>query len=502
MHTSVEVSMDMTSSAIHARPTLDGLADEILLEILSHISIRNRYDIDFKTWDGSAEIESRVATLHSLSLVSRNIHRVANPLLYSVLTSCGIARNRRDFLRTAVRKAELAASVREVRFSYFDWVVDRSGIPPSHSDVLEAARLVELGPEMGITEKFHDALQEGFNDSDVALLFSQLPNLEMVEFEVDETWFHTWQWLLRLVRISAEMASGPFSSLRHLKARYGNENQSGFNPLFIQDWTALPSLTTIEVSGAWCDERDGDRPVTLPSNSNITTLSFHASALSNDYIGCALGAFPGLKSFCYDWARYATCSSENYPEGIRNALNIRKDSLERLHLLMLAGGGDFCLGAMDRGLSVPPFGSFKDLARLKCLEVSEFLLTGVTYVGIDIERPMLTGGSYSALVDVFPASLEVLRIGCRRFKHTSIPPGERLRFFEELLRHVAHLPHFRCLDLVLHEGTGVWRSQAPYEDYEDEIERIVELGHASDISFRVMAPEQWKQESSVLGKGC
>lgn len=202
----------MTSYTKPMLATLEDLVDELLLEILDYVSIRNRYDIDFKTWDGADEIESCVSMLHSLSLVTRKLYRVANPVLYSVLTYGGVARHRRDFLRTAVRKPELAALVKEVRFSYFDWSADNSGIPPDYADVLEAAKLVDLGTEEHIRPKFQNSLREGFNDSDVALLFSRLPNLEILEFEVDETWFHTWRWLLRLVRRAVERGTGPFCS--------------------------------------------------------------------------------------------------------------------------------------------------------------------------------------------------------------------------------------------------------------------------------------------------
>ncbi|KAK7733453.1 hypothetical protein SLS57_000468 [Botryosphaeria dothidea] len=478
----------MTSYTKPMLATLEDLVDELLLEILDYVSIRNRYDIDFKTWDGADEIESCVSMLHSLSLVTRKLHRVANPVLYSVLTYGGVARHRRDFLRTAVRKPELAALVKEVRFSYFDWSADNSGIPPDYADVLEAAKLVDLGTEEHIRPKFQNSLREGFNDSDVALLFSRLPNLEILEFEVDETWFHTWRWLLRLVRRAVERGTGPFCSLSHLKARYGNENQSGFNPLFIQDWVALPSLMNIEVSGAWCDERDGDRPLSLPSNSNIHALSFWKSGLSNDFIRCALEAFSGLKTFCYDWGTYATCSSQDYPEGIRNALSIRQDTLEHIHLLMLADGSDFCMAALRADNNFLPFGSFKNFSRLKCLEVSDFLLMGATYNHFGIMTPMSEReSSFASMVDIFPPSLETLRVGSKRTGNRQAQADYRVRFFGELLRRGGCLPNLRRLELVIHGGDEEDEKDGFYEMYVQSIERIKELSRDSNVKFQVIS---------------
>lgn len=476
------------------RTTLEDLAGELLLDILDYISIKNRYDIDFKTWEGVAEIGLRVSTLHSLALVSRKLHRIANPLLYSVLTHGGTALRRRQFLRTIVRRPDLAALVKEVRFSYFDWVADNSGLSPEFSDHLEAAQLDDTWDD-NTTTAFKRALMESHNDSDVALLFSKLPNLTILEFDVDETWFHTWKWLLSVVRRAVATGSGPFSALRHLKAKYGNENASGFNPLFIQDFVGLPSLKSIEISGAYCEERDGGRPLSLLSNNNIQTLTFWSSSPGDDFVRCALEAFPQLKAFYFSWGDPLFMELEDFFQ----ALRARRDTLEHITILTLSQKRNHWTQMIRRNVPVSPIGSFKDFASLKRLEITDVLLSGLAQYNFDLGPPQDThfvdAPDYQVLVDVFPPSLEVLRIeyygSC-----TEASAIHRQQFYEQLLKTISEMPNFCRLEILYHED------DKRDGEKDESLGWLVKTAGESGVAVDIIVWDKAKHEGFATAKVC
>ncbi|KAL0257037.1 hypothetical protein SLS55_007847 [Diplodia seriata] len=467
--------------------TIEDLADELLLDILDYISIRHRWDIDFKTWEGNTEIASRIRTLHSVALVSRRLYRVANQVLYTVLIDGADARRRSQFLQTAVRRPELAAMVKEVRFSYFDWhgTLNASGIPAEYTEVLEAAKSVDIGDEHE-SASFQNALQENFNGADVALLFSQLPSLETLEFEVDETWFHTWKWFLCLARRTTEKGTGPLSSLRHLRSRYGNENASGFHPLFIQDFVGLPSLKTIEVSGTWFDERDGDRPLSLQTNNRVETLAFWQSCPGNAVVDCALNAFSQLKAFRYTYGAFPAASiSHSKTQGFHKALSRREDTLEHVSILV----SDRCnvfKEMLQRGFVSPRFGSFKAFARLRHLEIAEYIISDPAMWDLNL-GPVPTP-DYSDLVDIFPACLESLVIQCDFTLCPESAVSKKAHFLLALARQVTSLPSFRRLTLLrlgdLPRGG----------DFEASLERIRDLAACSAVEFDVVRWAKAKHE--------
>ncbi|OJD36368.1 f-box domain cyclin-like protein [Diplodia corticola] len=466
--------------------TLEDLADELLLDILDYISVRNRWDIDFKTWAGGAEIESRVRTLHSVALVSRRLYRVANQVLYSALVDGADATRRRQFLRTAVKRPDLAAMVKEVRFSYFDWhgTLNRSGVPAEYTEVLEAAKRVDIDGDERERASFQKALLESFNDADVALLFSQLPSLETLEFEVDETWFHTWKWFLCLARRAVENKSGPLASLRHLRPKYGNENASGFHPLFIQDFVGLPSLKTIEMSAVWLDERDGDRPLSLQTNSRIETLAFWDSLPGNAFVECALNAFVQLKAFRYTYGNFlAAFIPYAQMQDFYNALHTRKDTLEHFSLLV----SDRCTAFRQiarRSFIVPRFGSFKAFAKLRHLEISEPIISGLADMldndfGADAPVPA-PAPDHSELVDILPASLESMVIQCDFSVSTEPLTALKAQFLLALARRVTSLPRFRRLELL--RVGDIPR----LGDFEEALGRIRDLAECSGVEFDIV----------------
>lgn len=475
--------------------SLEGLADELLLEILDYVSIRNRWDLDFKTWAGNKEIDSRVRTLHNVSLVSRRLYRVANHVLYNVLVDGAVAARRRQFIQTAVRRPDLAALVKEARFAYFDWhdTINFSGIPleDEYSEIHEAAKTLDIGDERECAS-FRRDLTQNFNSADVALLFSQLPGLETLEFEVDETWFHTWKWFLCLARRTAEKGSGPLSSLRHLRPRYGNENASGFNPLFIQDFVGLPSLKTIEMSGTWFGERDGDRDLSLQTNNRIETLAFWMSCPGNAFIESALKAFTQLKAFRFTYGSFpAVATSYAETQEFHRVLSTRSDTLEHVSILVSNGCGVFREMAR-RSFVVPRFGSFKAFTRLKRLEITEAILSGMLDTwdddfGTDPPLPVPTP-DYSELVDILPASLESLVIQCDVSVCTESSATHKTQFLLALARHVADLPSFRRLELLM---MGEYHTK---QTFLEDLERLVELTHDLGVEFEIVGWNQAKHE--------
>lgn len=467
---------------------LEDLPDELLLDIVDHFSIRNRYDIDLKSWAGAREIESQVSRLHSLSLVSRKLHRIVNPLLYSVLTCGGVARARRQFLRTVIRRPDLGALVEEVRFSYFDWESSDKGIPPDDADLREAAKLVDFGNEAA-NASFQNVPVGEHSDTDVALLFSQLPRLKTVEFEADETWFFTWKWLLCLVRRAVETGSGPLSSLRHLKARYGNENKSGFNPLFIQDWAALPALKSIEVFGAWSDERAGDRTVALPTNNNIETLVIWRSFLDSEFLACALEAFGKLKTLHFSRTSLPRHLSPRRRRALHTALAAQQGTLE--HITIVAGNEKSIWSDEEMCLFLPPFHSFKEFTRLKRLEIPEFFLMDLAEYDEDTQprRAM----NYSAMIDVFPPSLEALRLECYLSWGGPLASDHRLSFFEVLLENAPmKMPNLRRIEILRHANNTE----------EQDFDSLRTLVSRSGRGFEITEWNRWQHEGLATAGVC
>lgn len=464
---------------------MEDLPDELLLEIFGHFSIRNRYDINLKTWEGAQKINSRVVALYKLSLVSRKLHRIVNPLLYSVLTRGGMADHRRRFLRTVIQRPDLGALVEEVRFSYFDWDAGVKGIPSEDADLREAAKLVDFGDD-ALNAAFQSVPAGEYTDTDVALLFNQLPNLKILEFEANETWFHTFKWLLSLVRRAAETGSGPLSSLRHLKATYGNENNSGFNPLFTQDWTALPALKSIEVVDAWSEERDGYRPMSLRPNKNIETLALWRSKPKLEFVMSALEAFGNLKAFHLSEGQmpgigYLTGSRRR---ALLSALSVRQDTLEHITI-----AGDPKLESWHEETLHLPLSScysFKGFTLLKRLEISEHFLMGHP-------KPSHRSDLLVAL-DVFPPSLEVLRLGCCVRMQGGFSNVHRLEMFAVLLENsLTIVPNLRRIE-ILH-----------YDDHlgdDETFDSLRALVCSFGIAFETIEWNVWKHEGLATAGVC
>lgn len=438
------------------KTSLVDLPDELLLMVFQHFRLAGFLygpleEQVFWYEDRLVLFQQRCDVLRNICHSCKSLCRVAQPLLYEVINCLNHPFRRFDFLRTLIRRKDLAAAVKEVHLRH-EFEDPKKKLAAQYPEILEAA----AGVDIEMSRSFVGALRTGRCEAQIALALSLMPNLTYLNVCLDERFVEDYNWMFRLLRQSSfsmlqHGPVGPFANIRTIETSYGGMDY-GYNPVFISDFVTLPNLREIMVRSAWSGESAcGINWHPKENSSNITTINLDASSVTNEFIHKLLTACKAPKTFIYSWGGPPPVDSmHEFPDFMR-ALRVRKDTLETIRLDVVLKANYFESLAIDNEY-LPPIGSFKDFSRLTELEVPGHLLLGsplLDWQNFDGQHwpAFITDLDYTALTDVFPSSLERLTIDCMGLEEdvTFLLP-----FLDEFTQHCAErLPNLKFVKLVV-----------------------------------------------------
>ncbi|KAF2141495.1 uncharacterized protein K452DRAFT_288190 [Aplosporella prunicola CBS 121167] len=448
--------------------TIDDLPDELGHQIFTyHIpSIR---DVDTISKDFPA-VKSKTLSLwwarterldlkclYSLCLASTKFCRVAQPLLYHTFPYAGDDYKREQFLRTVIRRPELASQAEIVRWSYggFSYPSRRQEILLSRmttrlqkrrikealdSDVIRAASRVNASDCDNLVAR----LEKGNDRAEVLLLLNQLPRLTYLNFILKGKhgcWSLWW--------------TGPkfFNQPALMTLLNSDPMAMPWKQPSLQRFVEDASLSTMRVSTSkMADLHPQDNQYTS-GVSNLSTLSLTDCRWPEWMIWRTLRPCKALKHLTilgnrcadvhFDGANFVnedSTESLNFRRRL-NSISTVRDTLETLTLgnLTRFSGVDF----PKRWMTIAPMGSFVEFTALKNLRIPAPMLTGMSYRGKGVT---VKWSDNAGPGEIFPASLETLSIEIVGL----VGEASSLRAFlaQKLVREIDSVPRLGRVNLV------------------------------------------------------
>jgi hypothetical protein len=343
-----------------------GLSDELLVEILKFASIG--------VYDESQELVDTSKWLLDVSLCSRRMNSLTEPILYTQLKESGDRLPK--FLARILVRPDLARCVRiyhgtamgsEIREEFLDV-----------SDLVEDdwERIRTAVHRAGSHADWYHALECGNWDAMTALMFHLLPNVQELKFS-------RWSYTKDVYPfIYAALERPLLGKLWSVYIKYW-DTENGLNLDQLVPFLKIPSVSTFKgymiSDGAW-----GGEPVL----SNIKDLSLNYSNLDTVSLKNFLRCFPQLEKLFYRNGGAYVGYSEFEAPGAMEALEHLKPCLEELHILQDENGDMWDGKAFGNG----SFSDFRKLSRL------------------DISTSILLDGEGLRLIDCIPPSLEYLSL--------------------------------------------------------------------------------------------
>lgn len=283
-----------TSEAIDKMPHLSELSAEILSLILEHCDC---------------------TTVHSLSLVSPLLHSFSNQFLYSDIDWIYHHDHRQPrypplllLLRTLLERPKLALFIKRVNLDdhYLVYMEDhlKDLVPTGSLDLQTVNAAMTLVSKMGLPQKdrWHTALREGCVDAVIALILSQLSNLETLKLAmclVDESVF------VGMVMTHLIMGRGEayfFNRLRYIKFA---ENVQAYDAVDLKtniDQIApcffLPSLNELVFTIHEPDFSPWPLPKSLPlkqPSQSLRTLRLYQCNINAEHIAKLVMFAPAIR---------------------------------------------------------------------------------------------------------------------------------------------------------------------------------------------------------------
>ncbi|CZT51646.1 uncharacterized protein RSE6_12818 [Rhynchosporium secalis] len=255
--------------------------------------------------------------LHVLSLVSKVSRATCEPLLYSSIEWTWLEDRPPPitaFIRTILRRPELAAHVRSVSLlgdSFIPYDHDRDTVPPridiSALDYEHAVKAVESTRVdfalLPMKLLWRDQMHQGAMDTLVTLLLSQLHNIRTLVLGPIFT-FETGL-LLQLFHAAvfrqAKFELPTYQHLRVLCLNFDGKQGLGIYSLGstdLQPWFYLPAIQEFSLVSSMPLTWDKIAMHT-PTSSLLTTL--HLTAVQPEHLGQILSMTPALKNLSYNW---------------------------------------------------------------------------------------------------------------------------------------------------------------------------------------------------------
>ncbi|KAK0111045.1 hypothetical protein ONS95_001425 [Cadophora gregata] len=257
------------------------------------------------------------AELHPLSLVSKESRAICEPILYSSIEWTWLEDRPPPiaaFIRTILRRPELAAHVRSVSLlgnSFISYHEDRDSIPPridiSTLDYDEAVKAmkptrVSFAPSWQRLS-WKDLMLQGAMDTLTTLMLSQLHHVTSLVLGPIFT-FET-ALLQRLFYAALFKQTGhDLPTYEHLQvlrlnfdARQGRTAYS-LTSTDLLPWFYLPAIQEFSLVSSMPIDWE-DFPKQMPDSSLLTIL--HLTAVEPQHLGHLLSKTPALKKLHYNW---------------------------------------------------------------------------------------------------------------------------------------------------------------------------------------------------------
>ncbi|CZT03466.1 uncharacterized protein RAG0_10205 [Rhynchosporium agropyri] len=333
--------------------------------------------------------------LHVLSLVSKASRAHCEPLLYSSIEWTWLEDRPPPitaFIRTILRRPELAAHVRSVSLlgdSFISYQYDRPTIPPrintaalDYQEAMKAMELTKVNFKMQLS--WRDQMAHGTMDILTTLLLSQLYRVRKLVLGPIFT-FETG--ILRQLFLAAafKQASHEVPTYQHLQVVCLNfsakQGRHGYplRSIDLQPWFYLPAVRDLAILSSMPMEWD-ILTIQTPASSLLTTL--HLTAVEPKHLGQLLSMTPALQKLRYNWY-YRSGVDLRRPEEGSVWINLDDISLALLHVrktlevlvitgkVVLEEHYDYDFLEFEGTL-----GRIVDLHRLKSLQIPLPFLTG------------------------------------------------------------------------------------------------------------------------------
>nr|CEG03090.1 unnamed protein product [Fusarium pseudograminearum CS3487] len=344
-----------------------------------------------------------------LSLTSRALHNLTEPLIYSSSVKFEWARELHPpitqlmhLLRTLLERQDLCPLIRHADFEGFgyidelgsyrsDWTEETPDPPPVIPEIPThqlSAAIGKTGVSEAFAEQWYKKVQSGSPEASAALLVSLLPNLERLCFSAN--WTNDTRFLGHMLRAAlcekpepaSEAGLPSFTSLKHVSLAEAIDDKHHLDPSNTADALALfylPNIETLSVS------IDNPTNFTWPSSSppKPTSLeSLEIFRLRESRLAPVLSAAMNLKKLKYNWTYRPDLDSEVNKEAVMlrvlsEALLETKDSLEDLEINAKS------VPAYSCGEYEPPDVTFhgsisrlREMQKLKTLYIPWTFLTG------------------------------------------------------------------------------------------------------------------------------
>ncbi|KAH9210776.1 hypothetical protein DL95DRAFT_393137 [Leptodontidium sp. 2 PMI_412] len=255
--------------------------------------------------------------LHLLSLVSKASRATCEPLLYSSIEWTWLEDRPPPitaFIRTILRRPELAAHVRSVSLlgdSFISYHEGRATIPPridiAALDYEEAVKAMELTKVdfalLPMRLSWKDQMSQGAMDTLTTLLLSQLhhvTNLVLGPIFTFETGLLRQLFYAAVFR-QADYELPTYQHLRVLRLNFGAKRGRTIYSLRstdLQPWFYLPAVQEFSLVSSMPISWD-EITIQTPTSSLLTIL--HLTAVEPKHLGQLLSMTPALKKLRYNW---------------------------------------------------------------------------------------------------------------------------------------------------------------------------------------------------------
>ncbi|GIC87253.1 F-box protein [Aspergillus udagawae] len=361
-------------------------------------------------------------TLHSLSLVSRSFHHLSNRFLYSDIDWIYHHDGRQPryppltlLLRTLLAHPELARLIKRVHLdnhSLADMEDHLEDLVPESLDLKTIDAAMDLITTMGFPQKdrWYTALSESSVDAVIALVLSQLENLESLKLAlclVDGSAF-VGMVLKHLIMVRGE---GSFSSLRYVK--FG-DNVDGYDVLDLEanidqiiPCFFLPSMKELVVTvhgPDLCSRPPLKEELHQKQQSqSLTTLRLYRCDIDPKHVEKLVMLAPRLKVLHCGFLRHTSAAEESEKidfADLCSALLPAADTLEELTIDLRWTEKNCDVFSLPLSLAGRvPMGSLQEFHVLKRLDIPTELLLG----NFDLSRH-----PRKRLSDLIPPSLQSL----------------------------------------------------------------------------------------------
>ncbi|OCK74956.1 hypothetical protein K432DRAFT_386497 [Lepidopterella palustris CBS 459.81] len=360
-----------------------------------------------------AHLSGRTNDLCNLCLVSLIMKSITEPILYYLYSyeMFKQAYSFRPFLRTIIRRPELAAHVRVAKIRVWNTPqdVDLFMNEPDPHLPADLRLFIEAGNAgdvpLSTEPAWFGSITRGVEDAEVMLLVSRLPKLQELHLRLPPSSRNRWTFVINEAKKALSREPAMFKSFKRLCVENG-AGEGGFQLIRMTPFFRLPSLRTFEAYQC----QDG--PLTpldfekfaekFRGSFSITSINIEWSSLSAEAVTAIITSCKMLRSFKYShhYKVVSRLSTDQFSTlELVNALRAHRDTLEIMKLDLHSGWDPQMWLRLIEEEDDFRLGDIRDFTRLAVLDVEETALLTEDPSRQITNRPF---------VEAMPSSLEKL----------------------------------------------------------------------------------------------